>query len=148
MASSKKKQEEARLRRRQTRMARERSQERSSTVSKSFVEIDLMREIEHIAQLAQAGESRLVTLGDCVLFSTRTHDAWLLDREDQFAACVCWDSVLQPITIVDTPETIGVVWTAKFEIDRTVFRVFEQTGKGFDIESYPTAEISAALAGR
>jgi len=112
------------------------------------VKIDIQREIEHIAQLAQSGESRLVTLGDFVLFSTRPGDAWLLDREDNYAACVCWDGAAQPVRIIDTPKSFGIEWTAKFEIDRTVFRVFEQTGKGFDIESYPTAEISAALAGR
>ena len=145
MASSRKKQEEAKNRRRQhARQAGERRTEPCSAVSVTFGKLDIKREIERITQLAQARESRLVTLGDFVLFSTWTRNAWLLDREDQFAAWVCWEGVPQAIKLIDTPATFGIEWTAEFEIEGAVFSVYERTGRAFEIEGYPTAEISEA----
>ena len=145
MASSRKKQEEAKNRRRQhARQAGERPTERSESVTASFVKIDIQREIEHIIHLAQARESRLVTLGDFVLFSTRTRDAWLLDREDDFAVCLCWDGESQPVTILDDSEIFVIEWTAKFEVEGAAFIVYEHTGRVLEVEGYPTAEISAA----
>jgi hypothetical protein len=56
-----------------------------------LVKPDIHREIRYITQRAQAADSRIVSLGKLVLFSTATRDAWLLDAEDSFAACVCRD---------------------------------------------------------
>ena len=54
-----------------------------------FVKPDIHSEISHITQLALAAESRIVTVGELVFFSTRTRDAWLLDAEDNYAICLC-----------------------------------------------------------
>ena len=65
------------------------SEERSAPIDASFVKPDIRREIRYITQLAQAEDSPIVTVGNLVLFSTRTRDAWLLDpRTTLPSACV------------------------------------------------------------
>src|SRR5208283_1699358 len=43
-------------------------------------------EVRYIQRQAANHDSRIVTIGQLVLFSTDTGDAWLLDRSDQLAA--------------------------------------------------------------
>jgi hypothetical protein len=109
-----------------------------------FVKLGLHREIRYITQRAQAGDSRIVALGAFVLFSTHTRDAWLLDRDDGFAACLCRDGDPQPARIIEGPDRIAIEWTASFAIDGTAFVVEERSGRMTVIHGYPTAEISAA----
>ena len=117
---------------------------RRNSVDVSFDKIDIQREIRHIMQLAQAGDSRLVTLGSLVLFSTATGDAWLLDAEDDFAACVCRDGQPQNVRVIDAPTSFGIDWPAKFAIRGSAFIVQERTGRLTEIVGYPTVEIAAA----
>ncbi len=105
MSSSKKKREEARLRAKQKLQARKRRRLQSALIDARFVKTDVLREIRYITERARAEEARLVSVGNLVLFSTATRDAWLLDSEDSFALCVCRDGELQPYQIIDTPET-------------------------------------------
>src|SRR5438105_12709767 len=100
-----------RLKRRLKQQVRRR--EESARTKVSFVKPDINREVRHITQRAQAGDSRIVSVGNLVLFSTLTRDAWLLDPEDNFAACVCRDGEPQPVRILDTPETFAIDWPAK-----------------------------------
>src|SRR5437773_1103534 len=111
MSNSKKKREQVKRKRELRRQRRERT-----STSASFVKLDLHREIHYITQLAQAEDSRVVTLGNLVLFSTRTRDAWLLDREDRFAVCLCLNGEPQPFPLIDTPDTIVIEWTMRFAI--------------------------------
>ena len=113
----------------------------------SVVTPDIHREIRYITQCAQAEDSRIVKIGNLVLFSTRTRDAWLLDFEDDFAMCVCRDGEPQPIRILDTPDTFAIDWPAKFAIDGEIFNVQERSGRVVAITGYPTIEISAARLG-
>ena len=50
-------------------------------------QISISREINYIISRAKNSDTRLVTLGTLVLFSTETGDAWLLDSEDGLALC-------------------------------------------------------------
>lgn len=84
MHNSKKKRDKAE-RKRELR----RQREPSTRIDASSGKPDIHREIRYVTQLARAEDARLVTLGNLVLFSTRTRDAWLLDREDDFALCLC-----------------------------------------------------------
>jgi hypothetical protein len=142
MASSKRKREAAK--RQSKRKQRQRERKRSATIDVSFIRPDIHREIRYITQLAQAEDSRIVTVGSLVLFSTRTRDAWLLDPEDDFALCLCRAGELQPFRIIDTPETFAIEWTATFTIEGALFIVQERSGKVIVEHGYPTAEISAA----
>jgi hypothetical protein len=142
MSSSKKKREEARRKR-----ERRHQRQRSIPVDARLVDPDIHREIRYITQLAQAGDSRIVTLENLVLFSTRTRDAWLLDSEDNLALCLCREGEPQPFQIIDTPENFFIEWTANFRIEGEAFVVDEFSGRVLTIHGYPTVEISAACRG-
>jgi hypothetical protein len=121
-----------------------RQPERRTFIGARFVNLDIHREIRYITQLAQAEDSRIVTLGNLVLFSTRTRDAWLLDPEDDFAVCLCRDGEPQPFRIIDAPDTFAIDWTARFAIEGEAFVVHERSERVLVIAGYPTAQISAA----
>jgi len=142
MSSSKKKREEARRKR-----ERRHQRVRSVPIDARIVNPDLHREIHYITQLAQAGDSRIVTLESLVLFSTRTRDAWLLDSEDDLAVCLCREGEPQPFQIIDTPESFFIEWTANFTIEAEAFVVDEFSGRVLVMHGYPTAQISAACRG-
>jgi hypothetical protein len=126
---------------------RECRHERSSPVDARSVRLDIHREIRYITQLAQAEDPRIVKVGNLVLFSTRTRDAWLLDAEDDFAICLCRDSEPQPFRIIETPDSLAIDWTATFSIEGAAFIVQNRTGAVVVIHGYPTVEISAACRG-
>ncbi|MGA9359731.1 MAG: hypothetical protein WBW75_17460, partial [Mycobacterium sp.] len=46
----------------------------------------LADEVRSIQRRAANHDGRIITIGQLVLFSTDTGDAWLLDRSDQLAA--------------------------------------------------------------
>ncbi len=140
MSNSKKKrdQDKRRLEREQ------RLREWSTLVDGRFIKTDIHRKIRYITQLAQVGDSRIVTVGNLAFFSTRTRDAWLLEPEDDLALCQCRDGEPQPFRIIDTPDTFAIEWTATFAIEGMVFVVQERSGRVVEIYGYPTVEISAA----
>jgi hypothetical protein len=109
--------------------------------------LDIHREIDYVTRLAQAEDSRIVTIGNLVLFSTRTRDAWLLDCEDSFALPVCRDGEPQPFRVFDSHDSFAIEWTARFEIEGDAFVVHEESGRVVVMRGYPTAEISAACRG-
>ena len=45
----------------------------------------LLDEVRYIQQRAAVHDGRIVTVGQLILFSTETGDAWLLDTEDRLA---------------------------------------------------------------
>jgi hypothetical protein len=143
MSNSKKKREEAirRLKRKPQR------RQRSAPIDARFIKPDIHREIRYITQLAQAEDSRIVTVGTLVLFSTRTRDAWLLDPEDGFAVCLCRDGEPQPFRIIDAPDTFAIEWTASFTIEGAAFIVQDRSGSVVVIHGYPTVEIAVACRG-
>lgn len=147
MSSWKKRRKEAKRRLKREPPQRESRRERSAPIDASVINPDIHREICYITQLAQAEDSRIVTVGNLILFSTRSRDAWLLDPEDDFALCLCRDGKPQPFRIIDTPDTFAIEWTARFTIEGAAFIVDERSGKIVAIHGYPTAEISAACRG-
>jgi hypothetical protein len=56
-------------------------------------------EVRYIQRPAAAHDGRVVTLGQFVLFSTETGDAWLLDPSDHFAASLARDGDPEPVGI-------------------------------------------------
>jgi len=148
MSNSKQNRKEAKRQLKRGPRPRERRRERSAPIDASFVKPDIRREIRYITQLAQTEDSRIVTVGNLVLFSTRTRDAWLLDPEDDFAVCLCREGEPQPFRIIDAPDTFVIEWTASFAIEGAEFIVQERSGSVVVIHGYPTVEISAACRGR
>jgi hypothetical protein len=124
-----------------------RRNEISAHADVSLVSPDIQREIRDITQLAQAGDSRIVTFGNLILFSTRTRDAWLLDPDDELAVCLCRDGEPQPVRILDTPESFAIEWTTNFAIEGPAFIIRERSGRAVVIHGYPTVEIADACQG-
>ena len=112
MSNSKKNHKEAKQRLKRERQLRERRRERSAPIGASFVKPDVRREIRYITQLAQPEDSRIVTVGNLVLFSTRTRDDWLLDPEDNFVVCLSREGEPQPFRIIDARGTFAIEGTA------------------------------------
>jgi hypothetical protein len=147
MSNSKNKRDAGKRRGKRNQQPGKRPPGRTGPIHASFVRPDIHREIRYITQRAQAEDSRIVTLGNLVLFSTRTRDAWLLDAEDDFAICLCREGEPQPVRIIDGPDTFGIEWTADFAIDGEAFVVHERSGRVVVIHGYPTVEIAAACRG-
>jgi hypothetical protein len=59
----------------------------------------LLDEVRYIQQRAAVHDGRIITLGQLILFSTETGDAWLLDTEDRLATRIAQEGVPLPIHI-------------------------------------------------
>ena len=62
----------------------------------------LADEVRYIQRRAAYYDGRIVTLGQLILFSTKTGDAWLLDPADQLAARLAREGESEPIQIEET----------------------------------------------
>jgi hypothetical protein len=69
-------------------------------------------EVRYIQRRAADYDGRIVTIGQLVLFSTETGDAWLLDPADRLAARLARDGENEPIHIEETDTTIAIGWKA------------------------------------
>jgi hypothetical protein len=102
-------------------------------------------EADYIINRAMQRDSRVVTLGALVFFSTETGDAWMLDPEDQFALCLAQEGEPQPYYIDETDANFKIEWTAEYEIEGDKFIVAEQSGRVRTIFGYPISEILQAI---
>jgi hypothetical protein len=62
----------------------------------------LADEVRYIQRRAVDFDGRIVTIGQLVLFSTETGDAWLLDPADRLAARLARAGEIEPIHIEET----------------------------------------------
>ena len=62
----------------------------------------LADEVRYVQRCAARHDGRIVTIGQLILFSTETGDAWLLDKDDGLAAPLARDGDPQPIHIEET----------------------------------------------
>jgi hypothetical protein len=77
----------------------------------------LADEVRHIQRRAARHDGRVVTIGQLVLFSTETGDAWLLDPSDQLAARPARDGAPEPIHIEETDTTFAIGWKGHYRIE-------------------------------
>jgi hypothetical protein len=108
--------------------------------SKSF---RLADEVRYIQRRAAAHDGRIVTIGQLVLFSTETGDAWLLDPADRLAARLARDGESEPIHIEETDTTFAIGWKGGYRIDGPAFVYSDRdTGRLTTIFGYPTDKLS------
>jgi hypothetical protein len=81
----------------------------------------LADEVRYIQRRAANHDSRIVTIGQLVLFSTDTGDAWLLDRSDQLAARLARDGETEPIHIEETDTAFTIGWKGSYRLDGPAF---------------------------
>jgi hypothetical protein len=104
--------------------------------------IRLADEVRYIQQRAANHDGRIVTIGQLVLFSTETGDAWLLDRTDLLAARLARDGEAATIPIVETAATFAIEWTGSYRINGPAFVYSDRdTGRVITILGYPTDKL-------
>ena len=108
-------------------------------------QIKLHREIEYIIKRAEVSDSRVVSFGPLILFSTQTSDAWVLDPQDELALCLLKDGERQSFSILETHTNFSIVWQAKYEIidHRMIF--YWKDGCIKEIIGYPVKEILKSI---
>jgi hypothetical protein len=102
-------------------------------------------------------DGRIVTIGQLILFSTETGDAWLLDKEDGLAAPLAQDGDPEPIHIEETDANFTIEWKGDYRIEGSQFRgtpmwvppsarpQLDQMGAGFQRYSDGRHEIGRTI---
>jgi hypothetical protein len=103
----------------------------------------LADELRYLQRRAADHDGRIVTIGQLVLFSTETGDAWLLDPTDRLAARLARDGESEPIDIEETDTTFAIGWKGRYRIDGPAFVYSDHdTGRVVTILGYPTDKLS------
>jgi hypothetical protein len=104
----------------------------------------LAEEVQYIQGRAAEYDSRIVTIGPLVLFSTQTGDAWVLDPADQLAMPVAREGEPLPVQIGETATRFTIGWTGQYRIDGDAFvYVAKDARRVRTILGYPTRFIAA-----
>jgi hypothetical protein len=116
---------------------------------KSFRLVD---EVRYIQRRAAAHDSRIVSIGQLVLFSSESGDAWMLDPSERLAVRLASDGHPEPIHIEDTETTFTVAWRGEYGIVGPAFLYTDRdSGRVTTMFGYPTrklAQVGATGAGR
>jgi len=105
----------------------------------------LTDEVRYIQDKAADHDGRMVTIGQLILFSTDTGDAWLLDVTDQLAARLAREGDPEPIHLEETDTSFAIEWKGQYRIDGPAFIYADRdTGRITTILGYPTQKIAQA----
>lgn len=105
----------------------------------------LADEVRYIQGKAADHDGRLVVIGQLVLFSTDTGDAWLLDVTDQLAVRLARDGDPEAIHLEETDTTFAIEWKGRYSIDGPAFVYADRdAGRVTTILGYPTQKIAQA----
>jgi len=111
---------------------------------KSFRLID---EVRYIQRRAARYDERVVTIGQLVLFSTETGDAWLLDPSDQLAARLARDGEPEPIHIEERDTTFAIGWKGQYRIEGLAFVYADRDSSRVTTTlGYPTHKLNQMIA--
>jgi hypothetical protein len=107
----------------------------------------LAKEIRYIQQRAAEHDSRIVTLGPLVLFSTQTGDAWILDPADQLATRLAYDGDPLPIHLEETKTNYSIGWQGRYTIDADAFVYEDHESRSLrSIRGYPIQLLLRMIA--
>jgi len=105
----------------------------------------LADEVRYIQGKAADHDGRLVVIGQLVLFSTDTGDAWLLDVTDQLAVRLARDGDPEAIHLEETDTSFAIEWKGRYSIDGPAFVYADRdAGRVTAILGYPTQKIAQA----
>ena len=124
----------------------QRESEAARRSSVSHTEVSILREVAYIIERAVRQDARVVVIGELVLFSTASGDAWLLDIDDRTATCLARDGVSQGVRITETPTQFVIDWEGGYSIEGDIFCIQHRSGKMSAITGYPLTEIQQAIA--
>jgi len=107
----------------------------------------LAEEVRYIQRRAARHDGRIVTLGQLLLFSTETGDAWLLDPSDQLATPVARDGEALSVHIEETDTNFAIGWTGVYRIDGATFVYRDKdSGNVRTILGYPMQRITHEIS--
>ena len=81
----------------------------------------LTDEVHYIQRRAADHTGRVISIGQLILFSSKSGDAWLLDPSDQLAARLARDGDPEPIHIDETDTTFAIGWKGLYRIEGPAF---------------------------
>ena len=90
----------------------------------------LADEIRHIQRCSARHDGRIVTVGQLILFSTQTGDAWLLDREVGLAAPLTRDGDPEPVHIEETDVNFTIEWKGDYRIEGAALIFVDRKTRG------------------
>ena len=106
----------------------------------------LADEVRYIQKKAANHDSRVVSFGQLILFSTQTGDAWLLDGSDQLAVRVARDGAPESVQLEESDTSFVIGWKGQYRIDGSAFVYMDrETGRITAILGYPTQAITRAV---
>jgi len=110
-------------------------------------ELNLHKEVEYIIKRARARDGRVVGLGQLVLFSTATGDAWMLDPEDELALCLMKGGDPQPYELGETEAKFVIQWRGRYHIEGSLFSYIpnDRPTHARVIDGYPTDAIRQTI---
>jgi len=107
----------------------------------------LADEVRYIQRRAAQNDSRIVSIGSLLLFSTETGDAWMLDHADQLATPIARQGAALAVHIEDTDTNFAVAWTGNYRIDGDLFIYRDKdSGNTRSIFGYPTQRIAQQIS--
>ena len=99
--------------------------------------------MRYIQRHAANHHGRIVTIGQLLLFSTETGDAWLLDPADRLAARLARDGESEAIHIEETDTTFAIGWKGRYRIEGAAFVYSDNdSGRVTTIFGYPTDQLA------
>jgi hypothetical protein len=107
----------------------------------------LAKEVRYIQKRAAQCDSRIVTIGPLVLFSTQSGDAWILDPADQLATRLAQGGDPLAIYIEETNTNYSIGWQGRYRIHADIF-VYEdnQSSSMRSITGYPIQLLLRMIA--
>src|SRR6201998_2652438 len=105
----------------------------------------LADEVRYVQRCATRHDGRIVTIGELILFSTKSGDAWLLDKQDGLAAPLARDGDPEPILIEETAANFTIEWKGRYRIEGASFIFVDRKTRGTrTILGYPTSQLEHA----
>ena len=102
--------------------------------------------MRYIQCRAADSDGSIVSIGQLILFSTETGDAWLLDPGDRLAARLARDGESEPIHIEETDTTFAIGWKGRYRIEGSSFVYSDHdTGRVATILGYPVDKLTPAI---
>ena len=84
-----------------------------------------------------------MTVGQLILFSTETGDAWSLDPADRLAARLARDGESDPVHVEETDTTFAIAWKSCYRIEGPAFVYADNdSGRVTTILGYPTDQLA------
>lgn len=107
----------------------------------------LVEEVRYLQRRAARHDARIVTLGQLLLFSTETGDAWLLDPSDQLATPLARAGDALSVHIEETDTKFAISWTGVYRIDSAAFVYWDNDSSNVrTILGYPTQRITHEIS--